>query len=73
MVLIDAQGCIGTVNQRLCEKFGYASHEMLGRPIDKMISPGAGIDVPLPLLGYTGVRRFRPFAPRRGCPGQVRA
>jgi PAS domain S-box-containing protein len=37
MVLIDARGRIDMVNQRLCDKFGYASEEMLGRPIEMLL------------------------------------
>jgi PAS domain S-box-containing protein len=37
MVLIDAAGTMSTVNQRLCEKFGYAPHELIGQPIEMLL------------------------------------
>lgn len=37
MLMIDTQGAIVLVNRRLSQEFGYASHELLGQPIECLV------------------------------------
>ncbi len=56
MVIADAQGVIELVNVRTEELFGYARHEMLGKPVGMLISelgavPNSPVDAASELVG----------------------
>jgi PAS domain S-box-containing protein len=41
MVFVDAAGTIGLVNEQTERLFGYSSAELVGQPVEMLISPGA--------------------------------